>query len=69
MKRKSNRGLIAVFVLIPQALHRKFKVKLYQDGQTARELLTKFIRFYAGEDEEVEDEGIEAPETDRSQSQ
>ena len=51
---KENATGICIF--INKDLYRKFKIEVVRNGETIKGVITKFVKAYAGEDENVESE-------------
>jgi hypothetical protein len=59
---KYRKGQVSVQVYIEAPIHRKVKARLGAEGKTMRELVTKFLVWYGGGEED--DESHEDSETD-----
>ena len=57
-----HKGQVSVQVWVDKVEHRKVKERLAREGKTMKGLITKFLRWYGGTEEQDDQEDQTAPE-------
>ena len=56
MKTDEKLNATGICIFIDKVLYRKFKIEVVRNEETIKGVITKFVKAYAGEDENVESE-------------
>ena len=64
----NRRGNVSLNIWVEPKTHQACKERLAREGKTFRELVTKFLRWYGGTEDVIDEKTDEAAKADRQKS-